>query len=66
MIRMEPPLARGEAVRSPIVGYEKIDLDQHAEQSREAAVAVGEIEIGEQARHAGIVNGVVAVTGRLR
>ena len=60
------PLAGGEAVRSPIVEYEKIDLDQHAEQPREAAVAMGEVEIGEQARHAGVVNGVAIAAGFLR
>ena len=47
-------LAGGEAIGSPIVEDEEIDLDQHAEQAREAAVAVGEIKIGEQARHAGV------------
>ena len=57
-------LAGGEAIGSPIVEDEEIDLDQHAEQAREAAVAVGEIEIGEQARHAGVVDGV-AVAARL-
>jgi hypothetical protein len=45
-----PPMARGEAIRSPIVEHEEIDLDQHSEQAREATVAVGEIKIGEQAR----------------
>src|SRR5690348_9716297 len=60
------PLAGGEAVRSPIIEYEKIDLDQHAEQPREAAVAMSEIEIGEQAWHAGVVNGVAVAAGFLR
>ena len=32
---------------------EEIDPDQYPEQPREATVTVGEIEIGEQARHAG-------------
>ena len=60
------PLAGGEAVRSPIIEHEKIDLDQHAEQPREAAVAVGEIKICEQARHTGVVNGVAVAAGFLR
>ena len=46
------PLAGREAVGSPIVEDQEIDLDQHPKQPREAAVAVGEIEFGEQARHA--------------
>jgi len=50
-------LAGGEAIRSPIVEDEEIDLDQHAEQAREAAVAVGDIESGEQARNPGVVDG---------
>ena len=60
------PLAGGEAVRSPIIEYEKIDLDPHAEQPREAAVAVGEIEIDEQARHARVVHGVAVAAIRIR
>src|SRR6476659_8878808 len=51
-------LAGGEAVRPPIIEHEKINLHQHAEQPREAAVAMGEIEIGEQARHTGVVDRV--------
>ena len=47
------PLAGGEAIGTPVVEHEEIDLDQHPEQPREAAVAVGEIEIGEQAGHGG-------------
>ena len=60
------PLSSGEAVGSPIVQDKEIDLDQHPEQPREAAVAVGEIEIGEQAWHAGVVNGVAIAAGLLR
>jgi hypothetical protein len=33
------PLAK--AVRSPIIEHEKIDLDQHADKPREAAIATG-------------------------
>jgi hypothetical protein len=32
---------------------------------REAAVEMGEIEIGEQARHAGVVNSVAVAAGFL-
>ena len=60
------PLAGGEAIGSPVVEYEEIDLDQHSEQPREAAVAVGEIEIGEQARHARVVDGVAVAASLLR
>ena len=60
------PLAGREAIGSPVVEDEEIDLDQHAEQPREPAVAVGEIEIGEQARHAGVVDGVAVAAGLLR
>ena len=59
------PLAGGEAVGSPIVKYEEIDLDQHTEEPREASVAMGEIELGEQTRHAGVVNGVAVAAGLL-
>ena len=50
------PLAGREAIRPPVIEHEEIDLDQHPEQPREATVAVGEIEIGKQARHTGVVN----------
>jgi hypothetical protein len=59
-------LAGGETIGAPIVEDEEIDLDQHAEQAREAAVAVSEIEIGEQARHVGVVDGVAIATRLLR
>ena len=60
------PLAGGEAIWSPIVEDEEIDPDQHPEQPRKAAVAVGEIEIGEQARHARIMNCVAVAASLLR
>ena len=59
------PLAGREAIGSPVVEDEEIDLDQHPEQPREAAVAVGEIEIGEQARDARIVDGVAVAASLL-
>jgi hypothetical protein len=60
------PLAGGEAVGSPVVEYEEIDPDQHSEQLCEAAVAVSEIEIGEQARHARVVHGIAVPASLLR
>ena len=59
-------LAGREAVGSPIVEDQEIDPDQHAEQPREAAVAVGEIEIDEQARHTRVVHGVAVAAIRIR
>ena len=44
---------------------EEIDLDQHSEQPCEASVTMSQIEIGEQARYAGIVDGVAVATGFL-
>ena len=60
------PLAGGEPVGPPVVEDQQIDLDQRAEQPREAAVAVGELQIGEQPRHAGVVHGVAVAAGLLR
>ena len=58
-------LAGREAIGSPIVEHEEIDLDQHSEQPCEASVTMIEIEIGEQARYAGIVDGVTVATSFL-
>ena len=38
-------LAGREAIGSPIVEHEEIDLDQHSEQPCEASVTMSEIEI---------------------
>ena len=59
-------LAGGEAIRAPIIEDEEIDLDQHAEQPREPTVAVSEFEVGEQARRAGVVDGVTVTAGFMR
>ena len=48
------PLVGGEPVRSPVVENQQIGLDQRTEQAREATVTVGEFQIGEQPRHAGV------------
>jgi hypothetical protein len=42
------PMARGEAIRSPIVEHEEIGFDQDAEQPGKAAIAMGEFKIGKQ------------------
>ena len=59
------PLAGREAIGSPIVEDQEIDLDQHPKQPRKAAVAVGEIEFGKQARHARVVHGVAVAASLL-
>ena len=59
-------LAGGEAIGSPIVEHKEIDPDQHPEQPREAAVTMREIEIGEQARHARVVDGATVAASLLR
>ena len=59
-------LTGGEAVGTPIIEDEEIDLDQHSEQPREPTVAVSEFEIGEQARRAGVVDGVTVAAGLVR
>ncbi len=46
-------LADGKAIGAPIIDDEEIDLDQHAEQSGEPTIAMGEFEIGEQPRAIG-------------
>ena len=60
------PLIGRETIRAPVVEYQEIGLDQNTEQTREAAVAMGELEIGKQTRHAGVVDGVAVTAGFLR
>ena len=59
------PLVGDEAVRAPVVEDQQIGLGQRAEQTREAAVAVGELQIGEQARHASVMHRVAVPAGFL-
>ena len=59
-------LAGGEAIGTPIVEDEEIDLDQHAEQPGEPVIAMREFEIGEQPRRAGVVDGVTVAAGLVR
>ena len=55
----------GEAIRPPVIEDQQIAFGQRAEQAREAAVAVGQVEVGEQPRHAGIDHGVIVAAGLL-
>src|ERR1700676_1722943 len=57
-------LAGGGPLRAPVVEDQQIGFDQRTKQAREATVAVGEFQIGEQPRHAG-VDDRVAVPTRL-
>ena len=59
------PLAGIEPVRAPIVQNEQIGLDQAAEQPGEAAVAMGELQFGEEARQAFVDDGEVVPAGLL-
>ena len=45
-------LAGREAIGSPIVEHEEIDLDQHSEQPCEASVTMSEIEIDRRGTRA--------------
>ena len=58
------PLVGGEPIRPPIVEDQQIGLDQGAEQAGEATITMGEFQIGEQPRHAG-VEYRVAIPARL-
>ena len=51
------PLGGGQPVGAPVVQDEQIGADELAEQLREASVAMGEFEIGEEARQAVIEHG---------
>jgi hypothetical protein len=42
-------LAGRQSVRAPVVQDQKIALGERAEEAREAAVTVGEFEVGEEA-----------------
>ena len=53
-------------VRAPVVEDQQIGLDQRSEQPREAAVAVRQLQLGEQSWHACIVHGVAVAAGLLR
>src|SRR5215467_3694897 len=54
-----------EAVRTEIVQNEQIDPCQHAEEAREAAIPMRELELCEEARHARVVGAVALAAGPL-
>ena len=58
------PLRCSEPVRPPVVEDQQIGADDLAEQAREAAVAMGEFELGEEARQA-VIEDTSAVTAGL-
>jgi hypothetical protein len=58
------PLVGGEPVWSPVVEDQQIGFDQGTEEAGKATVPVGELQIGEQPRHAGVEHRV-AVPARL-
>jgi len=58
-------LAGGEAVRTEVVEDQQIDLGQHSEEAREAAIPVGELELCEEARHARVIGAVTLAAGPL-
>src|SRR5712691_5816109 len=45
------PLVGREPVWAPVIKDQQIGLGKRAEQTREAAVSVGQFEIGKEARH---------------
>jgi hypothetical protein len=59
------PLASIEAVRTEVVEDQQIDFGQQAEEAREAAVAVRELQLCEEARHARVVCAVALAAGPL-
>ena len=58
-------LAGGEPVRSPVVEDEQIRPDQAAEQPREAPVAMGKLQLGEEPWQPVIEDGAVVAAGFL-
>ena len=61
-----PPLVRIEPVRAPVVEDQQIGFHQRAEETREATIAVGEFQLGEEPRDARVVDGVAVAAGFLR
>jgi hypothetical protein len=58
-------LASVEAVGTEVVEDQQIDLGQHSEETTEAAVAMGELELCEEARYAGVVCPISLAAGPL-
>jgi hypothetical protein len=59
------PLTGVEAVRTEIVEDQQIDLGEHAEEPCKTAVAMRELQLSEEARHARVVSIVALATGSL-
>ena len=60
------PLAGGEPLRAPVVEDQQIGLGEYAEEAREAAIAVRQLEVGEEPWHARVVDCVSVAAGLLR
>ena len=59
------PLRRGQPVGAPIVEDQQVGADELPEQAREASIAMGELEFGEEARQATVKDGPAVATGLL-
>ena len=55
----------GEPVGAPIVEDQQVGADELPEQAREASIAMGELEFGEEARQTAIEDGPAVATGFL-
>ena len=60
------PLAGGEPLRAPVVEDQQIGLGEYAEEAREAAIAVRQLEVDEEPWHARVVDCVSVAAGLLR
>src|SRR5439155_15724823 len=60
------PLIGSEPIRSPIIEDQQIGPDERAEQTSEATIAVRELQIREQPRHARVEHRVADATSLLR
>ena len=58
-------LRASEPVGAPVVEDQQVGADELPEQAREAAIAMGEFEFGEEARQTAIENGPAVATGLL-
>jgi hypothetical protein len=60
------PLVGGKPVWAPVIEDQHIGLGKGAEQTREAAVSVGQFEVGKQARHTCVMRRIAITAGSLR
>ena len=58
-------LRRGQPVRPPVIEDQQVGADELPEQAREASIAMGEFELGEEARQTAIEDGPAVATGFL-